>query len=484
MRTAPRILAVVLLILTAAESGFSQVNNGGGGTGGAGGGGFGGGGGGGNNQNNSSGIRIDAKGIVSLAVAADGNVGLDKKRREALAKKHLSQDLNQRSTLRMVSLVQLEKQLESLLSQELPVPDELFYLAGLQRIDHVFVLPEQQDLIIAGPAEGFVPDPVGRMIGVESTRPTLRLDDLIVALRTVPKSAQVGCSIDPVPSRIADLQKFIRQGVPATQQEVEARFNQMDEILGLQDVRIDGVPNDSHFATMLVEADYRMKRIAIGIENPAIKGLKSHLSMLGNGGNVMQRWWFVPFYDAIYRSDDGFSFQFVGQRAQLLAEDEVTDEQGNRSTASTTHKSTHAFARQFTQKFAQLAEKSPVFAELQNLIDWVMFAALLQQEHIPEQINWKQSLYLDAARLTYPTFDTPKQIPSSVSYKRTGNLVVGLVGGGVTIRTQQRLEVVNASERIASNLDIARRSATGTQPEPAHQWWWDAPIDEKLQRRK
>ena len=483
MRTVPRILSVLLLIFAAAESGYSQVTNGAGGAGGFGGG-FGGGGGGGNNQNNSSGIRIDANGIVSLTVAVDGNVGLDKKRREALAKKHLSQDLNQRSTLRMVSLVQLEKQLDSILSQEAPVPDELFYLAGLQRIDHVFVLPDEQDLIIAGPAEGFVPDPVGRMIGVESTRPTLRLDDLIVALRTVPRSAQIGCSIDPVPSRIADLQKFIRQGVPATQQEVEARFNQMDDILGLQDVRIDGVPNDSHFATMLVEADYRMKRIAIGIENPAIKGLKSHLSMLGNGGNVMQRWWFVPFYDAIYRSEDGLSFQFVGQRAQLLAEDEVTDEQGNRSSAATTQKSTHAFARQFTQKFAQLAEKSPVFAELQNLIDWVMLAALLQQEHIPEQIGWKQSLYLDATRLTYPTFDTPKQIPSSVSYKRTGNLVVGLVGGGVSIRTQQRLDIVKASEQTASNLDVARRSATEIQPSPTHSWWWDAPVTEKIQRRK
>ena len=162
----------------------------------------------------------------------------------------------------------------------------------------------------------------------------------------------------------------------------------------------------------------------------------------------------------------------------------MTDEQGNRSSAATTQKSTHAFARQFTQKFAQLAEKSPVFAELQNLIDWVMLAALLQQEHIPEQIGWKQSLYLDATRLTYPTFDTPKQIPSSVSYKRTGNLVVGLVGGGVSIRAQQRLDLVKASEKTASNLDMARRSATEIQPSPTHQWWWDAPVTEKPRSRK
>lgn len=479
MASVPRTIFAALLMLVAVDFCHAQVGNNAGGTGG-----FGGGFGGGNNQNNSSGIRIDAQGVVSLTDVSEGVTGLDRKRRDALAKKHLSQDLTQPAAIRMVSLVQLEKQLEAILSQEAAIPDELFYLAGLQRIDYLFVFPEEHDLVIAGPAEGFVPDSVGRMIGVESTRPTLRLDDLIIALRSVPKSKQIGCSIDPVASRIAELQKFIRQGVPATQQEVEDRFNQMDEILGLQDVRIDGVPNDSHFAIMLVEADYRMKRIALGLENPAVKGLKSHLAMLGNGANVMQRWWFVPFYDAIHRSENGLSFQFVGQRAQLLAEDEVTDAQGHRTSAATTHKSTHAFAKQFTQKFAQLADKSPVFGELQNLIDWVVVVSLLQQQGLPEQIGWKPSLLMDPDRLKYPTFETPKQVPSLVSYKRTGNLVVGLVGGGVTIRTEPPLALVNAPERTATQLETVRTASQNMTPSSAHRWWWDSPTDAKPQRKK
>ena len=473
-----RILCLILLVLGHSMTVLAQVGGGGGlGGGGLGGGGFGAGGGGnGQGQNNSSGIKIDAEGVVSLTVAADGTMTLDKKRREALAKKHLSQDVNQKTKQRFVSLVELEKRLGEILSQAQPIPDELFYLAGLQRIEHVFVFPDEQDLVITGPAEGFVPDVVGRMIGVESGRPTLRVDDLAVALRTVAKSTskQLGCSIDPVPSRIAELQKFIRQGTPATIDEVEARFNQMDDILGLQDVRIDGVPTDSHFATMLVEADYRMKRIAMGLEDPAIKGLKSNLAMLGSGGNVMQRWWFVPFYDAIYCSQDGLAFQFVGQRAQLLAEDEVTDAAGNRSSAGTTRKSTHGFAKQFTDKFPQLADKSPVFAELQNLIDWAVFAALLQKEHLPERVGWKQELLLDQSRLAYPTFDTPKKIPSSVSYKRAGNLVVGLVGGGVTVNPQRALDAAFIASRDSKALDTSRTAATTGTRSDKHLWWWDA----------
>ena len=471
------ILCLILLVWGHSITVLAQVGGGGGlGGGGLGGGGFGAGGGGnGQGQNNSSGIKIDAGGVVSLTVAADGTMTLDKKRRDALAKKHLSQDVNQKTKQRFVSLVELEKRLVAVLSQAQPIPDELFYLAGLQRIEHVFVFPDEQDLVIAGPAEGFVPDGVGRMIGVESGRPVLRLDDLAIALRTVARSPlkQLGCSIDPVPSRIAELKRFIRDGTPSTIDEVEARFNQMDDILDLQDVRIDGVPTDSHFATMLVEADYRMKRIAIGSEDPAIKGLKSNLAMLGSGGSVMQRWWFVPFYDAIYRSQDGLAFQFVGQRAQLLAEDEVTDAAGNRSSAATTRKSTHGFAKQFTDKFPQLAEKSPVFAELQNLIDWSVFAALLQKENIPERLGWKQELLLDQSRLVYPTFDTPRKIPSLVSYKRTGNLVVGLVGG-VTVNPLQALDKALIASRDSAALEISRTAVTNGTRSEKHPWWWDA----------
>jgi hypothetical protein len=340
-------------------------------------------------------------------------------------------------------------------------------------------------MVIAGPAEGFVPDATGRMIGVSSGRPVLRLDDLTVALRTVGKSKNLGCSIDPVPKRLAELQSFIKQGGPATIDDVEARFNQMDDILGYQDVRIDAVPEDSHFAMILVEADYRMKRIAIGVEAPAIKGLKSHLAMLGAAGNAMQRWWFLPFYDAIYRSDDGLAFQFVGQRAQLVAEDEMADLQGNRTSAPTTRKTTHAFARQFTEKFAQLADKSPSFAELQNLIDWSVLAALMAKEKIPERIGWKRNLLLDEERLPHPIFVTPRKIPSSVNYKRVGNQVVGLVGGGVIVNPQLVVDSTLAPAKNIESLNAARSTAETAPRHEGHRWWWDElPTSKKAGERK
>ena len=427
-----------------------------------------------NNNNNSGGIRIDASGVVSLAIANDASGTLDKKRREAAAKQTLSSDLNRPAKTRYVSLVGVERAIDQALTEQKPLPDELFFLAGLQQIEEIFVLPETQDLVIAGPAEGFARDAVGRMIGVESGRATLRLDDLAVALRTQRQARQVGCSIDPVPDRLAELQRFIQQGGPATANVVEARFNQMDDILGLQLVRVDGVPAESHFGIAFVEADYRMKRISMGLENPGVKGLKSHLAMLGGGGNAIQRWWFVPLYDAIYRSPDGLAYRFAGQRLQLLAEEEMSDAQGHRSAAPTTRISTKAFARQFTDKFPELAKKSPVFSELQNLTDWVVLAALIQKERLADKIDWKMTTLLDETRLSLPAFNAPQKVPSMVNYKRAGNSVIGLVGGGVTIQPQQTVAKLMTEAPAGQRLDAARQTMLSSDRGKAR-WWWDAP---------
>ncbi|WP_010587308.1 DUF1598 domain-containing protein [Schlesneria paludicola] len=427
---------------------------------------------GGNNQN-AGGIAIDTQGVLSLVEVDGTNQTLDAKRRLAVSRNRPAGDLNRRSKLRFVSLVALEREIDQRLARKEAIPDDLFYLAGLQRIDQLFAFPAEHDLVIAGPADGFLADPVGRMVGIESGHPTLRLDDLVVALRTVRTSRQLGCSIDPVPERIAELQKFIRQGGPATADEVVARFEQMDDILGLQNIRIDGVPPDSHFATAFVEADYRMKRIASGLENPQVKGLKSHLSMIGAKGNTMQRWWFVPAYDRVARSEDGLAYQLSGPRARLLTEEEVTDASGKRSSSSTINRSAQAFAKQFSDAFPRLAERAPVFGELQNLIDWTVVAALLLNEKLAERVEWDQSLFLDDTRMSYPKFDVPKQVPSHVSYKRSGAMVVGLVSGGVVLNPRDAYEHARTLAQ-GEELQAARKKATDANRPAAHPWWWDA----------
>ena len=458
-----RLSVLFVFWLAAAQSGFAQVGAGGAGAGGA----------GGQGNQNGSGIKLDQDGLLSLIVPDESAGTLDRKRRQAIAKKATAGLPNQASKLRMVSLVRLEKQLGQKLSEGSRIPDDLFYLAGLQRIDFVFAVPEQHDLIVAGPADRLIADPLGRMIAVESGRPAMRLDDFVVALRTLQQSGQVGCSIDPEPARLADLQRFIQQGVPETIDVVEQRFRQMDEILGPQNVRIDGVPKDSHAAAVFVEADYRMKRIAIGLEQPKVKGLKSHLAMQGRGGNTMQRWWFVPAYDAIARSGDGLAFEFRGPRAKLLTEEEVADVHGNRSSSKKVNASAQLFARQFSEQFPQIAENSFVFAELQNLIDWTMVAVLMNSEQLPQRLEWDRTLLLDSNRLPHPSFVVPEKVPSQVNFKRAGQMVVGQVCGGIVIHPERAFNSIVSNDR-AGAAEQKRIRVIDLIPEDSNQWWWDS----------
>jgi hypothetical protein len=349
------------------------------------------------------------------------------------------------------------------------------FLAGLQRIDYVFLDPDSKDLVIAGPAEGFAMDEFGRVIGVKTGRPPLRLDDLMVALRTLEKTGALGCSIDPDESRMNQVQQYVKSNSTRTTPAGAAqRYENMAKILGLQNVTVWGVPADSHFGCTLVEADWRMKRLSMGIENPRVRDFKSHLAMLGRGGNATQRFWFLPLYDAFQQNEAGTAFQFAGQRAQLLSQEEYVSETGKRSDAATTRVSTQRFAKLFTEKFPDLAEEIPIFAELQNTIDLSILAALFKKERLPQKVGWRMSLLLDPQRATYAASTPPTQVASVVNYRTAGRgMIVGLVGGGVVINAMDTVRNIEFKTDTAARVESLRAAAMKNQRPDAHAWWWD-----------
>ncbi len=88
--------------------------------------------------------------------------------------------------LRKVSLRRLEEAIAECKTNNKPLPDEIKYLAGMQRIRYVFVYPELQDIVIAGPGEGWKINEQGEVVGKTTGKPVLLLDDLLVALRELP----------------------------------------------------------------------------------------------------------------------------------------------------------------------------------------------------------------------------------------------------------------------------------------------------------
>ncbi len=422
------------------------------------------------------GILIDAEGVVKPAFSTDKAEQLAKKKLEAAALKLLPADVNKHNPQRKVSLVRLEAACAELAKQGKNVDVAMTYLAGLQRIDYVFVYPEEKDVVLVGPAEGFAANSIGRVVGMSTGRPPIRLDDLMVALRSIERAPTVGCSIDPVQANLAAFQRYVNQnnGVSGSRAETAARYKEMARILGNQDVRVFGVPPETHFAQVLVEADYRMKLLSVGLESVSVNGFRSHLSMTPLRGNSMQRWWMSPLYEPFQVSADRNAFQFAGQRVQLLAQEEVTDAAGNRAEAAFTKRSTSKWAQLFTEKYDEIAEESPVLAELQNLFDLSILAALIRRERLAQKAGWSMAHFLDAEKGTVATGRAPRQVPSVSNYRATGRgAVVGLVGGGVVMSPSLALADTSFKSEETGRLGNQRASSGNRTPPAEHPWWWD-----------
>ncbi len=153
------------------------------------------------------GVWIDADGVLR-------NREVDETNRVRAAREALLQPVPadaQRAGMRMVSLRRLEEAIAQHRKTGEPLSDEMKYLAGLQRIQYVFVYPELGDIVLAGPGEGWKLNEAGDLVGVTTGRPVMWLDDLLVALRSADATKQTGisCSIDPTDEGIVRVRQLV-----------------------------------------------------------------------------------------------------------------------------------------------------------------------------------------------------------------------------------------------------------------------------------
>ncbi|MEZ6066019.1 MAG: DUF1598 domain-containing protein [Planctomycetaceae bacterium] len=424
------------------------------------------------------GISIDAEGLVQPETMVRETSAAARRRAEAFAQEHLGKGVVVRSEARCLSLRGLEAELRAAGSVA-AMPVEALHCYGLQRIETIILDVEGQDLLLCGPAEGFAPDSTGRMRGVSTGRPPLRAEDLLTALRWGRDGReQIGCSIDPVPERMAEMQNYMRNlGQASSNQEAHGRNHEMARILGRQIVSVYGVDADTHFGQVLVEADYRMKLIALGKENPGVRGLRSQISLATPQGNSLQRWWFIPLYEPITVNADRTAYGLAGQRAQLLAQEQWSDMAGNRRDAPFTRLSTEKFAELFTEHFGELAEESAVFAELQSVFDLAVLAELARREDFTQRIRWDFGELVNAAKYPLPVHPVPREIDSLATSVVKSRFVIGLIGGvSLDAAAVARAEFANDTSgalerRVAAVTQAAVQPSTAVSAEPVR--WFD-----------
>jgi hypothetical protein len=423
-----------------------------------------------------NGVIVDADGVLRLQHFPDPGGALAK-RRVAEARAKLNPDVAKPSPLRKVSLNRLEAAIKAQLDKNQPPSEEMQFLAGLTRLRYVFYYPDTRDIVLAGPAEGWAADPSGRMCGIDTHRPVLQLQDLVVALRAYPpqrkQSPTILVSIDPTAEGLARMQQFLRSiGSRATPGDTQMIVNGLRTNLGMQNIRIGGVRPNTHFAQVLLECDYRMKLIGIGVERPPVRMVSYVDRATASSANALERWFFVPDYNCARVAADELGLELVGDTVKLVSENQLVKADGSRATTGKVNKASELFTTTFTKKYAELAARVPVFAEMRNLIDLAIAAAFINRQDFYGQADWPAATFMDEGALAVETYNTPMQVETVCTAVWKGNRLFTPVGGGVSIRAAQALSSENLLDDEDGKIEEARQSVD-LKNLPADRWWWD-----------
>jgi len=260
---------------------------------------------------------------------------------------------------------------------------ELLKLGGITWLEGYVVDPEHDDVVVYGQGRADWPE--------QATA------DFVVALRNAWQLyvaeqdgktiiSEPGCSIDPNPNVVAQLQALHTQGDSPGYWEALCRSP--------QGVRVLGIPFDTSFAKIMVDADYFMKRIVNGTAHLNLAKFESlsemqkrewEREMCAKSGRddkprfSLNRFWFYPGETRL-DVDAERRTTLIGEcRVVLKTEQEHLAETGI-AAAGAVDQLAEGFARQYSARYREIAMKFPIYKQLEQLYRMMALAKLLNRE--------------------------------------------------------------------------------------------------------
>ncbi|MBN1855108.1 MAG: DUF1598 domain-containing protein [Pirellulales bacterium] len=432
------------------------------------------------------GVHVDTEGLLKRIVREDSDHLARLRQIKPWihdAETAVQSAVRQPSELRYVSLPRLEREILFRRLAGKPLDDAMLFLAGLRRVQYVFLYPETGDLVLAGPAGPWNPDGEGRIVDPETGLPVLQLDDLVTLWRRQLRygPGPFGCSITPTRRNLASVNAFLAESsqrpLKPGQRARDQWLAEIQDRAGRQTIQVDGLDPRTRVARVLVEADYRMKLVGMGLED-GVPGVASYLASIPArrdedfpAMNVL-RWWFTLNYRAITTTRKRNAYAIRGPGVQVLSENELVTQLGDRIHTGQSDELTLQFALSFTNHFKELSAKYPVYADLRNVFDLALVVALIHTEGLAKDVGWRGAVLQDESLYRVRQSVAPKEVESVINYRILSLccLVAG-VSGGVSIDTRPFV----TREAIEENFYGSEFHARGVVPENLAPivWWWD-----------
>ncbi len=235
------------------------------------------------------------------------------------------------------------------------LPEEARTVGHLKRVLGYLLDSVNDDVVLLG-----VP-------GDKDEKPSMLLDDLTDALRTAwLQDLKPGCSLDPDPKDPG----------------------------GKQKVRVFGVPKNSNFAKVMLDADYEMKKINMGLikfESDPIPGFVNSFELQlrrirenpNEQGNVNSRFWLTPTRPepGDLMVEPGRRFMMFQSRVSLMTEAMAVSGDALTGTGKVNAVDDMA-ARIFTAHYEAIEQRRVVFRRLHALFDLVMLSQILRENGV------------------------------------------------------------------------------------------------------
>jgi uncharacterized protein DUF1598 len=363
-----------------------------------------------------------------------------------------------------------------------PRPHDLSQLLGIHRVYGFVVSATLGDVVLL--AKRFTAPPW-------DASPVLRVDDLLVALRSAHKLYvddqrrlyTPSCSIDPAPATLERMASLSRQldgtGTRGPDDPARQALKRSWKEAGAsaQAVTVRGVPFHSNFARVMVIADYDMKSLIDGSSGSRVEGFTSlrdlFVDRLARGKSAPRsmhnRFWFA---DAVvpYRQN-ATAVVIEPFTPPLLTEEEFVGERGRIEGRGRSNPCAATVAKSFTAAFATIAaveahrHRNTLYLELENLYRWFALSELLVEQSAAQRAGLALEVLLHTAGVD--VVPVPRELGGRVGEcevvlpaARVEYLTCGGVQVGVTLRLQRSDAgcVAAASELSAA---VARRPSRG-----------------------
>ena len=411
------------------------------------------------------GVEINANGVLDVereTLSQDARQKLVEKLNGAGA------DLKQVG-LRMISLNGLEAAMAKAVENGTELPLEVQYMAGLQRIEYIIQSPETNDIILAGPGEAFKANEQGNIVGARSGMPVLHLQDFLIAMRNADNARResgITVSIDPTPEGIKNIQKMFSK---------LNTFNsnlagQAEKAMGPQDIKLTGIPKDSRYARTLVSADFKMKRLSMGLQKtPSYMPSLIQMAQAKDTRfrQMAPRFWMECDYQPVAVSEDGSVWQLRGQGVKTLTEEQYVDQNGNKQAKGVENKLAQQWASSMTENFDKLSKDEPVFRELRNLMDMSVVAAIIKQDNLVDKLDMNLPGILGQQMVSTPIWNVPLQVPTQCSFVKLSKSWLVTASGGVDVDSFAVAEKTETVPSLGKMIALASKRS-------ADNWWWNA----------